>query len=103
MEKSGSRKSPRIAAPISLEGNPVAHIGLSSCLQENPSPEARPDEVLIHVKYSGVCHTDLHAMKGDWPLKRKMPFVGGHEGAGIVVAKGELVKDIEIGDHAGIK
>ena len=42
-------------------------------------------------------------MNGDWPLERKMPFVGGHEGAGIVVAKGDLVKDIEIGDLAGIK
>jgi len=42
-------------------------------------------------------------MKGDWPLERKMPLVGGHEGAGIVVAKGSLVTDIEIGDHAGIK
>lgn len=62
-----------------------------------------PDEVLVNVKYSGVCHTDLHAMMGDWPLKRKMPLVGGHEGAGVVVAKGELVTDIEIGDHAGIK
>ncbi|OAQ65733.1 dehydrogenase-like protein [Purpureocillium lilacinum] len=42
-------------------------------------------------------------MKGDWPLKRKMPFIGGHEGAGIVVAKGELVHNIKAGDHAGIK
>ena len=62
-----------------------------------------PDEVLINVKYSGVCHTDLHAMMGDWPLDTKLPLVGGHEGAGVVVAKGELVKDIELGDHAGIK
>ncbi|KAH6981375.1 chaperonin 10-like protein, partial [Ilyonectria destructans] len=62
-----------------------------------------PDEVLVNVKYSGVCHTDLHAMLGDWPLTRKMPLVGGHEGAGIVVAKGELVTNIEIGDQAGIK
>ncbi|KAH8662728.1 chaperonin 10-like protein [Ilyonectria robusta] len=62
-----------------------------------------PDEVLVNVKYSGVCHTDLHAMMGDWPLKRKIPLVGGHEGAGVVVAKGDLVTNIEIGDHAGIK
>ncbi|EWZ34042.1 chaperonin 10-like protein [Fusarium oxysporum Fo47] len=62
-----------------------------------------PDEVLVNVKYSGVCHTDLHAMMGDWPLKRKMPLVGGHEGAGVVVAKGELVMNIEISDHVGIK
>jgi propanol-preferring alcohol dehydrogenase len=42
-------------------------------------------------------------MKGDWPLKPKLPYVGGHEGAGIVVAKGSDVKEIEIGDYAGIK
>lgn len=68
-----------------------------------PVPKPGPDEVLINVKFSGVCHTDLHAMNGDWPLDRKMPLVGGHEGAGVVVAKGELVTDIELGDHAGIK
>jgi propanol-preferring alcohol dehydrogenase len=62
-----------------------------------------PDEVLVNVKYSGVCHTDLHAMMGDWPLKRMIPLVGGHEGAGVVVAKGELVTNIEVGDHAGVK
>lgn len=38
------------------------------------------DEVLIHVQYSGVCHTDLHAVNGDWPLPTKLPLVGGHEG-----------------------
>ncbi len=42
-------------------------------------------------------------MNGDWPLPTKLPLVGGHEGAGVVVAKGELVQDIEIGDHAGVK
>ncbi|KAH8898687.1 hypothetical protein GQ53DRAFT_758952 [Thozetella sp. PMI_491] len=42
-------------------------------------------------------------MRGDWPLPTKLPLVGGHEGAGIVVKKGSLVKDVEIGDNAGIK
>ncbi|KAI1804350.1 alcohol dehydrogenase [Daldinia bambusicola] len=68
-----------------------------------PVPKPGPDEVLINIKYSGVCHTDLHALNGDWPLPTKMPFVGGHEGAGVVVARGELVHDIELGDYAGIK
>ncbi|KAI1191232.1 dehydrogenase-like protein [Nemania serpens] len=68
-----------------------------------PVPKPGPDEVLLNIKYSGVCHTDLHAIKGDWPLATKLPLVGGHEGAGVVVARGELVKDIEIGDYAGIK
>ncbi|GME86920.1 unnamed protein product [Ambrosiozyma monospora] len=68
-----------------------------------PVPKPKPTEILINVKYSGVCHTDLHAWKGDWPLAVKLPLVGGHEGAGIVVAKGESVTNFEIGDIAGIK
>ncbi|GJN70073.1 alcohol dehydrogenase [Purpureocillium lilacinum] len=68
-----------------------------------PVPNPGSDEVLVHILYSGVCHTDLHAMKGDWPLKRKMPFIGGHEGAGVVVARGDLVQNINIGDRVGIK
>lgn len=68
-----------------------------------PVPKPGPDEVLINVKYSGVCHTDLHAVMGDWPVPVKMPLIGGHEGAGVVVGRGELVKDIELGDYAGIK
>lgn len=63
-----------------------------------------PDEVLVNIKYSGVCHTDLHALNGDWPLDTKLPLVGGHEGSGIVVAKGELVDNsIEIGEQVGVK
>ncbi|KAF1993699.1 GroES-like protein [Amniculicola lignicola CBS 123094] len=62
-----------------------------------------PDEVLVNIKFSGVCHTDLHAVNGDWPLDTKLPLVGGHEGAGVVVAKGDLAKGVEIGDHVGVK
>ncbi|KAK2592954.1 alcohol dehydrogenase [Conoideocrella luteorostrata] len=68
-----------------------------------PVKKPGPDEVLANVKYSGVCHTDLHATLGNWPIPTKLPLVGDHEGAGVVVACGELVRDIEIGDHAGIK
>ncbi|KAH7305890.1 alcohol dehydrogenase [Stachybotrys elegans] len=68
-----------------------------------PVAKPGPDEVLVNIKFSGVCHTDLHAMKGDWPLDRKLPLVGGHEGVGVVVARGDLVKEVEIGDHAGVK
>lgn len=50
-----------------------------------------------------MCHTDLHAKNGDWPLPVKFPLVGGHEGSGVVVARGELVKDVQIGDNVGIK
>ncbi|SCU90626.1 LADA_0F05380g1_1 [Lachancea dasiensis] len=66
-----------------------------------PTPKA--NELLINIKYSGVCHTDLHAWKGDWPLAVKLPLVGGHEGAGVVVGMGENVKNWKIGDYAGVK
>ncbi|WPK25093.1 hypothetical protein PUMCH_002395 [Australozyma saopauloensis] len=68
-----------------------------------PVPVPKPNELLINVKYSGVCHTDLHAWKGDWPLATKLPLVGGHEGAGVVVAMGENVKGWKVGDYAGVK
>ena len=43
------------------------------------------------------------AVNGDWPLATKLPLVGGHEGAGVVVALGSLVTDIKVGDYAGVK
>ncbi|KAF2688206.1 GroES-like protein [Lentithecium fluviatile CBS 122367] len=74
-------------------------------IQYKQIPVQKPasDEVLVNIKYSGVCHTDLHAWMGDWPLATKLPLVGGHEGAGVVVAVGEHVDDVKIGDHVGIK
>lgn len=81
----------------------VEKVGGPVIYKQIPVPKPGPDEVLVNIKYSGVCHTDLHARKGDWPLKVKMPLVGGHEGAGVVVAKGELVTEVQIGDHAGVK
>lgn len=68
-----------------------------------PVPKPGPDEVLVNIKFTGVCHTDLHAWKGDWPLDTKKNLIGGHEGAGIVVAKGSLIDDVQIGDHVGVK
>jgi alcohol dehydrogenase, propanol-preferring len=68
-----------------------------------PVPTPKANELLINVKYSGVCHTDLHAWKGDWPLDTKLPLVGGHEGAGVVVGMGSNVKGWKVGDYAGVK
>ncbi|KAA6406717.1 MAG: alcohol dehydrogenase 1 [Lasallia pustulata] len=84
------------AQVIEKTGGPVDY-------KEIPVQKPGPDEVLVNIKYSGVCHTDLHAVNGDWPLATKLPLVGGHEGAGVVVARGDLVTEVEIGDHAGVK
>lgn len=68
-----------------------------------PVPKPAKDEVLVKMHYSGVCHTDLHALNGDWPFPANDPLVGGHEGSGEVVALGELVDGVQIGDLVGIK
>lgn len=59
---------------------------------------------MVKIAYSGVCHTDLHAMLGDWPLDNKIPLIGGHEGAGEIVAIGEHTQTtLKIGDKVGVK
>ncbi|WP_062518414.1 alcohol dehydrogenase AdhP [Demequina gelatinilytica] len=64
-------------------------------------PEPTGYEALVKVSYTGVCHTDLHAAHGDWPVKPAPPFVPGHEGVGTVVAVGERVTRIAVGDVVG--
>ncbi|KAH9922457.1 chaperonin 10-like protein [Fomitopsis serialis] len=61
-----------------------------------------PGECLVQLECSGVCHTDLHARKGDWPLKAKLPLIGG---VGTVVAIGEHTQGspVKLGDRVGIK
>lgn len=67
--------------------------------------ELAPGECLVRLDCSGVCHTDLHARKGDWPVPAKLPLIGGHEGVGIVVAVGAHTQDspVKLGDRVGIK
>ena len=59
------------------------------------------DDVLIEIKYCGICHTDLHMVAQDWS-KMPFPMVPGHEIAGVVVEVGKNVKKFQVGDHAGV-
>ena len=71
-------------------------------IEEVPVPEVTPGQVLVMVVASGVCHTDLHAADGDWPVKPTLPFIPGHEGVGFVAALGKGVKGIKEGDRIGV-
>jgi propanol-preferring alcohol dehydrogenase len=71
-------------------------------VEEVPVPEVAPGQVLVKVVASGVCHTDLHAANGDWPVKPTLPFIPGHEGVGYVAALGAGVKGIKEGDRVGV-
>jgi propanol-preferring alcohol dehydrogenase len=71
-------------------------------IQEVRVPDVAPGQVLVKVVASGVCHTDLHAANGDWPVKPTLPFIPGHEGVGFVAALGAGVKGIKEGDRVGV-
>lgn len=70
-------------------------------LGEVAIPAPGPHEALVKVLYTGVCHTDLHAARGDWPVKPTPPFIPGHEGVGTVVEVGSDVTRVEKGDLVG--
>ncbi|MGO4741626.1 alcohol dehydrogenase AdhP [Bosea sp. 2KB_26] len=71
-------------------------------IEEVAIPEVGQGRILVKIEASGVCHTDLHAADGDWPVKPKPPFIPGHEGVGTVVAVGGGVKSVREGDRVGV-
>lgn len=80
----------------------VEKFGAPLVIREVPIPTPGPGQALVEVVASGVCHTDLHATDGDWPIKPTPPFTPGHEGAGIVAALGSGVTHLKEGDRVGI-
>jgi propanol-preferring alcohol dehydrogenase len=71
-------------------------------IQDRPIPEPGPGQVLVRIEACGLCHTDIHAAHGDWPVKPTPPFIPGHEGVGIVEKVGEGVTVRNIGDRVAI-
>lgn len=71
-------------------------------IEEVPVPSPGPGQILVKLAASGVCHTDLHAADGDWPVKPNPPFIPGHEGVGHVVAVGAGVSHVKEGDRVGV-
>ncbi|TFD44750.1 alcohol dehydrogenase AdhP [Cryobacterium frigoriphilum] len=79
----------------------VREFGADLSLESVAIPQPGPGQALVKLITSGVCHTDLHAIEGDWPVKPTPPFIPGHEGVGDVVAVGEGVTEIAVGDRVG--
>ncbi|MFK3888761.1 zinc-dependent alcohol dehydrogenase [Sphingomonas sp. NPDC079357] len=80
----------------------VRRFGEPIVIEEWPIPVPGQGEVLVKVAASGVCHTDLHAADGDWPIRPSLPLVLGHEGIGHVCAMGPGVADLREGDLVGV-
>ena len=80
----------------------VEKFGEPLVVREVPIPTPGPGQALVEIFATGVCHTDLHAVDGDWPIKPTLPFTPGHEGAGTVAVVGPGVTHLKEGDRVGI-
>ena len=80
----------------------VREFGKPLVIEEVTVPRPAAGDILVKIEACGVCHTDLHAAEGDWPVKPNPPFIPGHEGVGHVVAVGAGVSHVKEGDRVGI-
>ena len=71
-------------------------------IDELPRPVAGTGEIVVRLEASGLCHTDIHAAHGDWPVKPSPPFTPGHEGVGIVIEVGAGVTEVALGDRVAM-
>jgi propanol-preferring alcohol dehydrogenase len=80
----------------------VREFGKPLTIEDVAIPTPGPGQILVKYQATGVCHTDLHAAHGDWPVKPNPPFIPGHEGVGYVAALGAGVKRLKEGDRVGV-
>ncbi|HZX36940.1 MAG TPA: alcohol dehydrogenase AdhP [Streptomyces sp.] len=80
----------------------VRALGEPLVIEDRPDPEPGHGQVRIRLEASGLCHTDIHAAHGDWPVKPKAPFVPGHEGVGRIEALGDGVTHLAVGRRVAV-
>lgn len=88
--------------PDTMKAAVVHAFGQPLSIDEFPVPTPGPGQALVKVAACGICHTDLHAAQGDWPVKPSLPFIPGHEGVGTVSAVGPGVRAVREGDRVGV-
>jgi alcohol dehydrogenase, propanol-preferring len=93
--QSKTKVDPYRAAVVHDFGSPLT-------LEQVPARPLEPGQVRVQVEASGLCHTDIHAAHGDWPVKPEPPFVPGHEGVGKVVELAPGVTEVVLGDRVAM-
>src|SRR6266496_5349736 len=71
-------------------------------IEDVAKPTPGPEQIVVKIETSGLCHTDIHAAHGDWPVKPTLPLIPGHEGVGIVESVGQGVTRVKEGDRVSI-
>jgi propanol-preferring alcohol dehydrogenase len=80
----------------------VPSLGAPLQILDRPVPEPGPGQIRVRIEASGLCHTDVHAARGDWPVQPAAPFVPGHEGVGVVDAAGPGVVSPVVGTRVAL-
>jgi propanol-preferring alcohol dehydrogenase len=80
----------------------VRQFGEPLVIEDRPIPEPGPGQITVKMQASGLCHTDIHAANGDWPVKPTPPFVPGHEGVGTVYATGPGISSGIVGETVAV-
>ncbi len=71
-------------------------------IEQVPFAPLAADQIRVQIEACGLCHTDIHAAHGDWPVKPRPPFIPGHEGVGHVVELGSAVTEVRLGQRVAI-
>jgi propanol-preferring alcohol dehydrogenase len=97
------------APPTTYRAAVVHDFGSPLAIEQVPMPTLKPGQVRVQVLVCGLCHTDIHAADGDWPIKPAPPFIPGHEGVGIVTelapgegAVGDRTHKVAVGDRVAM-
>lgn len=96
------RAADATAPPSTYKAAVVHEFHRPLSVEQVPRRELEPSQVLVKVEASGLCHTDIHAANGDWPVKPSPPFIPGHEGVGVVVEVGADVDEVAVGDRVAM-
>lgn len=87
---------------MKMQAAVVEQFGQPLVIRAYDVPSVGPGQILVKTEACGVCHTDLHAARGDWPLKPTPPFIPGHEGIGVVTQIGAGVTNVKVGERVGV-
>ncbi|HEY7619971.1 MAG TPA: zinc-dependent alcohol dehydrogenase [Solirubrobacteraceae bacterium] len=102
MTVSEAQSSPGSATPGTYQAAVVQRFGEPLTIEQVRHPDLAPGQVRVKVEASGLCHTDIHAAHGDWPVKPTPPFIPGHEGVGVVTELGPGVTEVAVGDRVAM-
>jgi alcohol dehydrogenase, propanol-preferring len=102
MSATEERRSPADATVATYRAAVVHDFTAPLTVDHVPFVALEPGQIRVKVEATGLCHTDIHAAHGDWPVKPTPPFVPGHEGVGIVDELGPGVTEVKIGDRVAM-